>query len=99
MLPASAAKEAITADGLEPGIASNFREVANIATSLFSREHPHAKLREVVFAPPRGATQGTGSDQVSQADLAGLLARQEARLDLEVVIPGYDTGRMSILVP
>jgi hypothetical protein len=29
----------------------------------------------------------------------GLLARQEARLDLEVVIPGYDTGRMSILVP
>ena len=88
MLPASAAKEAETASGLEAGIASNFQEVANVATSLFSRDGKHARLREVAFVL-----------LASQADVTDLLARHEARLNLEVAVPGYDKGCMSILMP
>ena len=87
LVPPGGAEIAIEERSMPASVQENFYEVLNICAALFNvDEAPHVKLHAVHFpgeqVPPQATT------------LACVLGR---RLDLEVDIAGYGTGRLSFV--
>ncbi len=88
LMPAPTAEAAVEANGLDETLAENLYEVLNVAASLFNVAGAvHVRLLDLHAAgsvvPP----------QVQSRMLT--LGRRE---DLEVTLPGYGTGRLSIVI-
>lgn len=89
LVPRAVAEEAIKKNVLPENLLENHREIANVSTVLFNAinsDADHVRLKEIVAAGPT----------CPQA-IRALLLKPSARLDLEVDIPGYGKGRLSVL--
>ncbi|WP_372716110.1 hypothetical protein [Immundisolibacter sp.] len=86
MIPASAAQDAARNGILPQNIADNFREVANVMTSLFTAGSGRV-VRLAEFAV------GTVPEEAGP-----VLAGPGGRLDLEIEVQGYGKGVLSLLV-
>lgn len=87
MLPKAGVDETIEAGAVEGLLLDNTYEVLNVLSAAFNVEDaPHVRLHELY-----GAEKGVPNDVLSLAQLVG------SRLDLELDIAGYGTGRLSIV--
>lgn len=88
MIPPAIVAEAVKSGKPSDALRENAYEVFNIAASLFNDvegTEVHVKLRELKVAPP-----------VPPA-LTAKLAKPASRLDLDVTVPGYPLGKLSLL--
>ncbi|MBX7190735.1 MAG: hypothetical protein K1X94_01675 [Sandaracinaceae bacterium] len=90
LIPRTVAEEAVKKGVIPPSILENHQEIINIATTLFNAIHSDAEHLKL------GPTVATGP-ACPQA-LRTFLVKPAARLDLEVEITGYGTGKLSLLV-
>lgn len=68
-------------------LTENFHEVLNVSANLFNQPGaPHARLQRVYLTPEP-------LPEVVEA----AMRRAAARLDVEVTIPGYGAGKLSVL--
>jgi hypothetical protein len=87
LLPPAAAVEGVKAGKMNETIVENIREVLNICASLFIYEDKaHVRLRELYPLP------GTTTPEVAK-----ILTRPSARLELDVTITGYGAGKIALL--
>ncbi len=87
MLPPVVAQEAVKSGKIEDNLAENLHEVLNVWAALFnSQKTPRVALCTVTTAP-----------QLPEA-VAALAKAPGGRVDLEVAISGYSSGRISVLV-
>src|SRR3712207_1536356 len=87
LMPAGGAEVAIEESALSQALFENAYEILNVMASLFNvGEHPHVKL-DGCWAP---------GDAVP-ADVAQWVLSYVRRLDLDVDVKGYGTGRLSVL--
>ena len=87
LIPAQAARTAVEEERLTPALYENAAEILNVSASLFNHEGaPHVRLYEA-YAPR----------EALPPDVTQWVLAYVRRLDLEVAIAGYDSGRMSIL--
>lgn len=87
LVPPGGAAIAVEEGSLPKSVQENFYEVLNICAALFNADGvPHVKLHAVHFPREQVPAQAT--------TLACVLGR---RLDLEVDIAGYGTGRFSFV--
>lgn len=87
MIPSSAAQEDILADRINDEVRDNIQEIFNITTSLLNKPGiPHHKL---------------GRLYLNKAELPGEVAKLAAqsphRVDFELEVPGYGTGRLAYI--
>jgi hypothetical protein len=89
MLPPGGVQDAVEEDGeLSSMLTEALYEVVNVVSALFNVPGaPHSKLHKL-FAP--------GDD--IDGDIAGMLAAFN-RLDLQVEVPGYGKGNLSLVIP
>lgn len=82
--------EACVEDGeLTPMLADNLTELCNVLASVYNRAGGrHVKLQKMHFT----------NDPVP-GDIAGYLKALGNRLDLDVTVPGYGTGKFSLVLP
>lgn len=86
LLPPGAAEDAVDEKELAPNLAENVRELCNVFTALLNREDaPHLRLYQ--FIVPGEPVPG---------DVAGHLVALGQRLDLEVEVARYGTGRLAL---
>ena len=70
----------------EPSLVENFKEVLNVCAQLFCEpQSPRVKLQDVFTDT---------SDRPT--NVLGLLAKPKKRIDIELEITGYGTGRMAV---
>ncbi|HMO10410.1 MAG TPA: hypothetical protein PKB06_02640 [Actinotalea sp.] len=87
LIPVRQAEEAIEAGLLPEALSENFGEVLNVAASWFNVEGaPHVKLYGT-FQP----------GEVLPPDIQKWVLAFVRRLDLELAVAGYGSGRLSIL--
>lgn len=87
LLPAGAAKEAVEQGLMTPALYDNTAEILNVAASLFNAENaPHVRLYEA-YAPR----------EILPPDVAKWVTAYVRRLDMELNVTGYGTGRISVL--
>lgn len=86
LIPHGAAQDAVKSGALSGDILDNAREVANIIANCFQVK----RVRLNGFFPAE-------SQLPEPAKL--LMAGKTAKLDLDVVVPGYAGGRLTFLVP
>ncbi len=87
MLPRVVADEGMASGGIPDNIGENLHEVLNVWSGVFnSPSTPRVKLGAV-----------TTSDTLAP-EVAALAKAPSGRLDLEVAIPGYAAGRLTLLV-
>jgi hypothetical protein len=87
LMPAGGAEVAIEESRLSPALFDNAYEILNVMASLFNvGDAPHVKL-DGCWAPG-GALP---------ADVAQWVLTYVRRLDLDVDVKGYGTGRLSVL--
>jgi hypothetical protein len=88
MVPADVANECIDDETLSSELAENFHEIMNIAARCFNYASgsTHVKLAELLVngAPPPDSVMA-------------LLANATQRMDLEAEVPGYGSGRLTII--
>ncbi len=88
LVPPGGALACVEDNELSPMIAENFTEVCNVLTTLLNREGaPHLKLHQV-FLP--------GQDAPGDATVR--LLALGARLDLDVAVTGYGSGRFALSI-
>jgi hypothetical protein len=88
LVPPGGAQACVEDNELSPMIAENFTEVCNVLTTLLNREgDPHLRLYRV-FLPGEEAP----------GDAATRLLAMGSRLDLDVVVTGYGTGRFCLSI-
>lgn len=87
LIPARTAADAATTGILPTNLAENFYEVVNILASVFNQDEASPKLR-------LWAVHGPG--ETLPADVAAHAGQLARRLDLDVAIAGYGSGRLSI---
>ena len=88
LVPPTAAAQCVEDGLLTPNLYDNTSEVLNVAASLFNADGaPHVRLYEA-YAPR----------EMLPGDIAKWVTAFVARLDMEVTIAGYGTGRLSVLV-
>lgn len=88
LVPKNLVDESIQNKSLVDVLDENFREIMNVATTLFyMASTPHVSLSKV-----------QKSTENIPRDVMLLNRRPAARLDLNITIPGYGEGRVSILV-
>ena len=89
LLPPGGCQDAVEEDGELSGmLAEALHEVVNVLSALFNTPGaPHSKLHKL-FAP---------GDEID-GDIAGMLAAFN-RLDLQVEVPGYGKGNLSLVIP
>jgi hypothetical protein len=88
MIPPGIVGEAVKSGKPSHVLVENAVEVLNILASLFNDlegKGVHVKLQRLVLVPPL------------PPELARLIAKPGHRLDLEVTLPGYPNGRLSLL--
>lgn len=87
MVPPAAVQEAVKTGNVPPNLLDNAREVINIAANLIASAHGrHVRLRDVAIGktlPP---------------EATALLAKPALRIDAELAIPGYGTGKLALVV-
>jgi hypothetical protein len=89
MIPDSQVDACVTRGGLEGMVYENYQEIMNIVASLFNGPGAaHTKLVSVQHVPKQPLPEAG----------AALLKKSEGRLDLEIEIPRYRAGRVSVLV-
>ncbi len=89
MIPPATADNAVRRGALEEMLRDNFSEIANVAASLFNRPGaPHVKLCSVLVLPVQPLT----------AEAKALAQKPSRRIDLDVDVPQYDSGRVALLV-
>lgn len=87
MIPGGVAAEALRAGRPTDTIEENWAEVMNICSSLWNALHAaHVTLGEH-FIPPRKPPP----------DFALAVRQSKTRIDMELAVPGYPTGRLSLL--
>jgi hypothetical protein len=87
LIPAGMAAESVRAGILADNLAENWREVLNVANQLFSSSGGHrVRLTDI----------GPADDPPPAA--AKLLGSPRERLDVELQIAGYGSGKLSLLV-
>lgn len=86
LMPSGIAQEQARKGQLDENLRENLHEVMNVGASMLSGHGTRFALG-AVHLPPAPAP----------ADIAPLLARPPARLDLEIAIPGYEPGKMALL--
>lgn len=88
LLPPRGAAEAVEREMLTPALFDNTAEILNVAASLFNHDGaPHLRLYES-YAPR----------ETLPADVAKLVMAFVRRLDMDVSVAGYGSGRLSVLV-
>ncbi len=88
LLPPAAAEKAVHDEMITPMQFDNMAEILNVAASLLNKpDTPHLKLRDT-FAPR----------ETLPAEVSQLALQQGSRIDGELTIPGYGTGRISVVV-
>jgi hypothetical protein len=86
LVPPGGAQACVEDKELSPMIAENFTEVCNVLTTLLNREGaPHLRLHQV-FLP----------GQTAPGDASSRLLALGSRLDLDVLVAGYGSGRFSL---
>ena len=88
MIPAGVVTEAIKSGKPAPVLTENAFEVMNILSSLCNDadgKGAHIKIKGLVVVPP------------VPPDVAAHLAKPAARLDLEIQLPGYANGKLTLL--
>lgn len=86
MLPAVVAEECVKAGKLNENVTENFHEVLNVCAGLFNAASAPRVLLGTV----------TTTEKLPDA-VAAMAKAPVARLDLEVAIPGYTGGRLTLL--
>lgn len=87
LLPPLAAEDAIGENGLSEVLVDNLYEVVNVVSSLFNKPHaPHVKLY-ALYAPGSSAPR----------DVLGWVEQPFGRLDVEVTLPGYGSGHLTVI--
>jgi hypothetical protein len=87
LVPRNVAEDALRKGALPANLLENHAEVVNVATALFNGINPvHLRL-------------GGGHVQPGTlpAALASLLAKPTTRLDMDVTVDGYGTGRLLLV--
>ncbi|MBK6697854.1 MAG: hypothetical protein IPG50_37555 [Myxococcales bacterium] len=88
LLAPAVAAEAHKKGKIPESIMENFHEVVNVAASLFNvTGGGHVRLEKILVTPCD-----------VPAPVASLVAKPKTRLDLDVTVPGYGTGKMSFVV-
>lgn len=88
LVPAATAASCVDDGLITPALFENTAEILNVAASLFNHDGcPHLRLYETYA--PREALPG---------DIAKWVLAFVRRLDMELTVSGYGTGRMSVLV-
>ncbi|MBI5537705.1 MAG: hypothetical protein HY898_33585 [Deltaproteobacteria bacterium] len=86
LVPAGVAQEAIRARSLSPGLMENFKEILNVCSQLFLADNgPRISFRGTLAFP------GTIPDPVRE-----VMFHPVTRLDVEVMIPAYGNGKMTL---
>lgn len=88
MIPAGVVAEAVKSGKPSESLRENAYEVFNIAASIFNEvegTEVHVKLRALSLAPPVPPL------------LLVRMAKPVSRLDLDVTVPGYPVGKLSLL--
>ena len=86
LVPAGGAQACVEDKELSPMLAENVSEVCNVLTTVLNREgNPHFRL-EKVFLP----------GEVAPNDAVGQLLALGCRVDLNIKVAGYGTGRFSL---
>jgi hypothetical protein len=86
LVPPGGAQACVEDNELSPLIAENVTEVCNVLTTLLNRDGlPHLRL-DRVFLP----------GQATPGDAASRLLALGSRLDLDVAVAGYGSGRFSL---
>lgn len=89
MIPATAAQEAVLAGELSETLIENYREIANMTSSLLNKPTtPHLKLMDV-----------WPSDHPDlPADVWAILASPTKRREYAVTIDGYGSGQFGVVI-
>ena len=87
LLPAGLAQDAIKSGKLEAALQDNFAEVANVLTATFREFGERVVLGTIQY----------GNAKMLAAEVQPLVAAPR-RLDLEVTVTGYGTGRCGLLL-
>ena len=88
LVPAATAAACVEDGLITPALFENTAEILNVAASLFNHDGcPHLRLYET-YAPR----------ETLPADVATWVLAYVRRLDMELTVSGYGTGRMSVLV-
>jgi hypothetical protein len=88
LIPDRTAEDAVKKGILDESLLDNFREVMNICSSLFSEHHgSRVHLNKV-----------TGKIAAPPAEYKTLMASPAARADMNVEIPGYSGGALSVRI-
>jgi hypothetical protein len=88
LVPAATAAASVEDGLITPALFENTAEILNVAASLFNHDGcPHLRLYET-YAPR----------EALPADVAKWVLAYVRRLDLELTVSGYGSGRMSVLV-
>lgn len=89
LIPPAVATEAVRAAKVSDALVENAYEVLNVAASVFNEIEGttlYVKIRALDVGSPL------------PAESACLVAKPVGRLDLDVVVPGYPAGKLSLLV-
>lgn len=88
MIPPAVVTEAIKSGKPSSVLTENAFEVMNIVSSLYNDadgKGAHIKIKALVIVPP------------IPPDVAPLLAKPTGRIDLEIQLPGYANGKLTLL--
>jgi hypothetical protein len=88
MIPAGVVTEAIKTGKPSSVLTENAFEVMNIVASLYNDadgKGAHIKIKALTVVPPL------------PAELAAQIAKPAGRLDLEIQLPGYANGKLTLL--
>lgn len=88
MIPPAQVVDAVRTGKPSDALRENAYEVFNVASSIFNEVagcEVHVKLRALTLAPP-----------IPPA-LVAKLAKPTTRLDLDITVPGYPVGKLSLL--
>lgn len=87
LIPPGFAREVAATGKLPDNIHENFAEILNVGSRWFnSPRTPHVTLRDLMYKP-----------QAFAADVGAILASPGPRLDVEVSVPGYGEGKLTLL--
>jgi hypothetical protein len=88
LIPPGVAGESARSGKLSENLLENVKEVLNVCSRLFAAPGtPHVRMKGTNIIPPP-----------APAEIAGMLAKPNSRLDLELAVPGYAGGRMAIII-
>jgi hypothetical protein len=87
LIPPGYAREVAGSGQLPENIFENFHEILNIGSRWFnSPRTPHVTLKDVMYKP-----------QAFAQDVGAILRNPGPRLDVEVSIPGYGDGKLTLI--